>query len=284
MGLATAVAIRQKKPPKSRLPISKTSNSTPPSTLLNQNPSETSSSIPRLTTSSPYRTSTVITRSGQADRACCQAVRESRHQSVPATHGSARVKPAPVKSRIARLNTATTTPVSKMAYQPPEPHIMVPCTQKSLVHRLACSHLVITPKPIKECARNCAGGSSSMFSLRSIAPNPRDLDITIICPLCDSVPPASKTGWRKKPNVLLVQVIWESVLPVSNNEGRRKTAKPAPDGNPLGFGFPGCTPDKRVDSLIGGHDMTVERPRRSVTGQKTLRPFQLLKPSSSESL
>jgi len=283
MGQATAIAIRQKKPPKSRLPISKLPNSPPKNTLLNRTFSETSSSIPRSTTSSRYRASTVTVRPGHTDRACCQAVRETRRQSVPVTHGSTRVKPAPVKSKIARLTPATTTPASKMAYQPPEPHIMVPCTQKSLVHRLACSHLVITPKPIKECARNCAGGTSSMFSLRSIAPNPRDLDVTIICPLCDSVPTAPKTGWRKKPNAILVQVIWESV-PVSSDEGRRTMAKPAPDGNSLGFGFPGCTPDKRVDSLIGGHDMTVERPRRSVTGQKTLRPFQLLKPGSSESL
>lgn len=192
-----------------------------------------------------------------------------------------------------------------MSYTLPNAHIATPCTHKSLTHRLTCKHLVITPQPTDICAGNCADSNGTQkFELRSLPPNPRDLDMSVLCPVCDSGE-AAKTrtksklfGGRGKGKIVICQLVPESkILPPwptrrgedAEKAGSGKNSKSFDDDdgdgcsdimppNPLNFSFPGCTPAKKKNDsamFVPGSDDKPARPVRSITGQTELRVFKL---------
>ena len=116
-----------------------------------------------------------------------------------------------------------------------------------------------------------------MFSLRSIATNPRDLDKTIICPMCANDTDKVLAS-KKRPNYHLSHLVAESVRPVATTRRDLPTQKYDVGDNPLGFHFDGCKPDRRIDSLMSGAGDAKAakiRPRVSVMEQKTLKVLLL---------
>lgn len=159
----------------------------------------------------------------------------SNSKSVERVGNRLSLQPLDTRSRHKAINNPTSTrsrsecsspPRKKrrltMSYEIPHSHVAAPCTDNSLTHRLSCGHLVLTVQPTNECGGNCGdSGASAAFALRSLPPNPRNLDTAFICPaeceLDSEVFPPEK---QKRMSVQLCQLIPETLYEDVERERR----------------------------------------------------------------
>lgn len=335
MGIGPGIAIRKdRKPPKSRLPIPNSSASSPPrhtSPNSEEGHDKASSSDTSSTSSKPSISKSTATATTESVKAKIRRPYETNlttpekrfianpsfiarpalvEKAIPNSSSSANqtaikkaqanpnpIKPLPTQAQPTLLsaNPPADPLVKNMSYTLPHSHVCSPCTLSSLTHRLSCDHLVLTAEPTQICAGNCADSGANTHSLYSIPTNPKDLDLLILCPQCGSdVKRESKGfGWgRKRGNVILSQLIHESVAPdfsLSTRTRVSSSSKDAKDGdagnekpaNPLNFSFPGCTPVKKKNDsamFMPGDEKVAERPprpQRIIDGRDGVREFKL---------